>query len=169
MIGNKMGSFADSLKANVAEVKQEVNDKIVKVFKDIAYNVVYLTPSPSWSMSPRGTSGNIAYYSDGLLANQWYPAENKISDEINNNTSDHGGDSYSRLSAMRDVKTFMKKDGYLSFTNNVPYAYRADVRGYPKGAVDNTTGDGSWNYWSGDVKPYAMIDQSIAKVKAEIG
>ena len=163
-----MGSFADSIKANIKEVKQEVNDKIVEVFKDIAYNVVYLTPSPSWNLSPRGTSGNIAYYSDGLLANQWYPAENKISEEFTRSESDHGGDSFSRLSAMRNVNTFLGKDGYLSFTNNVPYAYRVDVIGYPKGVAEVTSGFPTWSSWTGDVKPYAMIDQSMIKVKAKL-
>ena len=164
-----MGSFADSIKANIKEVKQEVNDKIVKVFKDVAYNTVYLTPSPSWNLSPRGISGNIAYYSDGLLANQWYPAENKTSEEFTRSESDHGGDSYSRLAAMNNVKTFLGKDGFLSFTNNTPYAYRVEVLGYPKGAAQNTAGFPTWNSWTGDVKPYAMVDQSLIKVKAEIG
>ena len=163
-----MGSFADSIKANIKEVKQEVNDKIVSTFIDLAYSIVDLTPSPSWN-GIRGLSGNTPQYTDGLLANQWYPEENKISSQETGAKSDTASDSYSRIKAMQTAKTFLGKDGYLSFTNNVPYAYRVEVLGYPEGQAVVTEGYGHWNYWNGShAEPYAMIEQSVIKIKAKL-
>jgi len=165
-----MGSFADSIKANIKELQQEVNDKIVDVFVETSLSVVHLTPSPSWKGQTRGASPSSPEYTDGLLANQWYPAENKISQEETSDKSDNGGDSITRIEAMKSAKTFVAKDGYLSLTNNVPYAYRVDSIGYPKGEAVVIEGYGDWSYWNGShSKPYAMIDTSIAKIKAKIG
>jgi hypothetical protein len=165
-----MGSFADSIKANIKELQQEVNDKIVDVFVETSLSVVHLTPSPSWIGQTRGASPSSPQYTDGLLANQWYPAENKISNEETSAESDNGGDSITRINAMKSVKTFVAKDGYLSLTNNVPYAYRVDAVGYPAGRADVIQGYGNWSWWNGShEKPYAMIDTSIAKIKAKIG
>jgi hypothetical protein len=165
-----MGNFADSIKANIKELQQEVNDRIVDVFVETSLSVVHLTPSPSWIDQTRGASLSKPEYTDGLLANQWYPAENKLSQEETSAKSDNGGDSIARINAMKSSNVFTAKDGYLSLTNNVPYAYRVDAIGYPKGLAEVIQGYGDWSYWNGTHRhPYAMIDTSIAKIKAKIG
>lgn len=165
-----MGSFADSIKANIKEVKQEVNDKITDVFVDLSLSVVHLTPSPSWIGQNRGASPSEPEFTDGLLANQWYPAQDKISQEETGAKSDNGGDSISRINAIKDsAKAFLGKDGYLSLTNNVPYAYRVDAIGYPKGKAEVIAGYGNWSVWNGNHStPYAMTDTSLIKIKAKL-
>lgn len=165
-----MGSFADSIKANIKALQQEVNDKVVDVFVETSLSVVHLTPSPSWIGTTRGASPSQPEYTDGLLANQWYPAENKFSEEETESKSDNGADSITRIEVMKSSKVFVAKDGYLSLTNNVPYAYRVDTLGYPQGKAEVIQGYGDWSYWNGSHStPYAMVDTSIAKTKAKIG
>lgn len=136
-----MGSFADSIKANIREVKQEVNDKILfeasQTFKDVTTG----TPS-TWQKSE---------WAKGLLVNQWYTAENALSSDKNDSKDLHGVASLNRAEAIQKWKTFLGKDGYVSFTNNIHYAYQAEALG--------------WKY----TDKYAMVELAMIDAKNRMG
>src|ERR1044071_4040041 len=112
--------FADSLKKNSDKLLADVNTKCYKIAKELFVRVVQLTPSPS----------NPGRWAEGLLANQWYPFETTFSDEVGTNLSPNGAESISRVMSLNGT-IFTKKDGTLTFVNNLPYAYRAEVTGWP--------------------------------------
>lgn len=148
-----MGSFADSLKANIKEVQQEVNDKITNVAAELFIDVIQGTPS-AWN-----SDGREAPYADGLLVNQWYLGENKISDELTSAIDLYGSASLNRAASATKLKTFVKKDGYLSLTNNVSYAINAEVKGWP--AKENP----KWK----NAPPYAMVEKALITMKVKLG
>ena len=136
-----MGSFADSIKANIKEVKQEINDRILseasQTFKDVKTG----TPS-TWQQSE---------WAKGLLVNQWYAAENSLSSEKNDSKDLYGVASLNRADAIQRRKTFLGKDGYVSFTNNIHYAYQAEALG--------------WKY----TDKYAMVELAMIDAKNRMG
>lgn len=150
-----MVDFLTSLMSNIEKVENEVNDKIMDVFELASEKVIEYTPQPS--MFP-----NSALWATGLLVNQWYPAVNSFSDEQNSITSDNGNGSLGRVYKMRKEKPFKGKDAYITLTNNVDYAYRAESVGWPQG--ENPTG---WK-WTGKIKPYFMVAKAVGETAAEI-
>jgi hypothetical protein len=136
-----MGSFADSIKANIKELQREVNDKILTEASKTFIDVTTGTPS-DWQNSP---------FAKGLLSNQWYVAENKLSSELTGAKDLHGSASLNRANSILKWKTFLSKDGYVSFTNNVSYAYQAEALGW---AV---------------TKPYAMVEKALIDAKSRMG
>ena len=132
-----MGSFADSIKANVKEVKQDINKQILYQASEMFKDVTIGTPS-AWQSSK---------YATGLLINQWYTAQNSLSSEETDSKDLHGVASLNRANNILTWKTFLGKDGYVSFTNNVSYAYQAEVQG--------------WN----QTAPYRMVE--LALIDAE--
>jgi hypothetical protein len=78
-----------------------------------------------------------------------------FSGETTTQTSPYGAGSMQRIRALKG-REFYLKDGTLTLSNNLPYAYRAEVLGWP-------TKDG----WSGRVGPYAMVAKSLLQVSAK--
>jgi len=148
-----MGSFADSIKASIKELQQEVNDKITKVASDLFIETVQGSPS-AWN-----SDGREAPYADGLLVNQWYLAENKFSNELSTSEDLYGSASLNRANSVLSLKTFLKKDGFVSFTNNVSYGINAEVLGWKQSENPR---------WK-NAPPYAMMDKAITTIKAKIG
>lgn len=143
MIGNKMGSFADSLKANVAEVKQEVNDKITNVAVSMFRDVVQGSPSQDLQDSEWAT---------GWVINQWYPSTRAASSELNEQRDQVGLNSMDRIAQLIGTSNFIKKDNSLWLTNNVPYAYQVEALG-----------------WKGSIRmPYMMVGNALTKAKANL-
>jgi hypothetical protein len=138
-------SFLASLDRNILRVKQEVNDKIVKISIELFLSIVAKSPSPS----------NPGEYAKGLLANQWYPKFDGFSDEKGSDTSSNGAGSKSRITSLRGTREFFGKDAQLSLTNNLDYAYRAEMLGWPEA-------DG----WSGRVGRYRMVALSLQEIAA---
>lgn len=138
-------SFSASLDRNILRVKQEVNDKIVKISIELFLSIVAKSPSPS----------NPGEYAKGLLANQWYPMAGAFSEEVSTDDSSNGGASKVRIVGLRGSKEFFGKNGSLTLTNNLPYAYRAEMLGWPKS-------DG----WSGKIGPYRMVALSLQAIAA---
>jgi hypothetical protein len=136
-----MGSFADSIKANIKEIQQEVNTKILAEASRTFTDVTTGTPS-SWQQSK---------WAEGLLVNQWYTAQNSLSSEQNGSKDLHGTASLNRANAILSWKTFLGKDGYVSFTNNVSYAYQAEALG--------------WKY----TDKYAMVEKAMIDAKTRMG
>lgn len=149
--------FADSLKASSAKVMEDVNTKCYTIAKELFTRVIQLTPSPS----------NPGRYAEGLLANQWYPLETNFSDEVGTDLSDNGAASIDRVQSLTG-KLFTKKDGTLTFANNLPYAYRAEVVGWPShegynGGRNKETSGGYQNTG----QPYRMVALSIQEIVAK--
>jgi hypothetical protein len=144
-----MGSFADSIKANIKELQQEVNDRILTEASKTFIDVTTGTPS-DWQNSP---------YAKGLLSNQWYVAENKLSSELTDAKDLHGSASLNRANSVLNWKTFIGKDGYVSFTNNVHYAINAEVLGW------KTEDNPNWR----NAKPYAMVEKAMIDAKNRMG
>ncbi len=140
-----MGSFADSIKANIKEVKQEVNDKITKVAVDMFRDVVMLSPSQELRDSQWAT---------GLLINQWYPKVGSASSELGSQTDQVGLQSMDRIAQLIGSSNFTVKDNSLWLTNNVPYAYQAEVIGW---------------YGNGmKTAPYGMVGTALTNAKAKL-
>lgn len=141
-----MGSFADSIKANVKEVKQEVNDKIVKAAVNMFRDVVQFSPSHE-------LQGSV--WSEGLLINQWYPSVGSPSSQLGSQKDQVGLQSMDRIAQLIGSTDFLKRDNTLYLTNNIPYAYQAEVVGW---------------YGNGmNTAPYAMVDKALTKAKGELG
>lgn len=141
-----VSSFLASLDRNILRVKQEINDKVYKISIELFLLIVAKTPSPH----------NPGEHAKGLLANQWYPKTGAgFSEELTDATSRNGAGSKARIVALRGGREFFGKDGRLSLTNNVHYAYRAEMLGWPQS-------DG----WSGKVGPYRMVALSLQAIAA---
>lgn len=138
-------SFMASLDRNILRVKQEVNDKVYKISIELFLAIVARTPSPAFP----------GEYSKGLLANQWYPKLGGFSDEVGSDKSRNGQASRNRIVALRGGKGFIDSNNKLTLTNNLHYAYRAEMLGWP-------VSDG----WSGKVGPYRMVALSLQEIAA---
>lgn len=143
-------SFTASLMANIAKVEQGINDKCYKISRELFLEVVKRTPSPS----------NPGRFAEGLLANQWYPKEDEFSSEEGSSISDTGAQSKSRIRAMRGT-AFLRKNGKVTLTNNIDYAYRAEVLGWP--SKDGWSGKSGSDGKGG---PYRMVALSLQLIAA---
>jgi hypothetical protein len=137
-----MGSFADSIKANIKELQQEVNDKItneaVKTFRD----VVSYSPSQDF---------NGSVWATGWVINQWYPSVGSPSSSLTDSRDQAGMNSGDRIAQLVGSKNFLKGDNSLWLTNNVPYVYQVEALGWVR------------------TKPYAMVDKALTDAKTRIG
>ncbi len=137
-----MGSFADSIKANIKELQQEVNDKItteaIKTFR----SVVSYSPSLDFNGSEWAT---------GWVINQWYPKVGSPSSELNESRDQAGMNSGDRIAQLIGSKNFINKDNSIYLTNNVPYVYQVEAIGWAR------------------TRPYAMVDKALNDAKARIG
>lgn len=138
-------SFSSSLRANIRKALLKVNLQCYQIARELFESVVSLTPSPS----------HPGPYAHGQLANQWFPEVDDFSEELDGRLSGTGADSLSRIKAMKGGE-FNQKDGKVTLTNNLSYAYRAEALGWP-------VKDG----WSGKIGPYRMVALSIQKIAAQ--
>lgn len=136
-----MGAFADSLKANVKQIKEDINQQITYVAVDLFRDIVYASPSHDLNGSEWAT---------GWIINQWYPSVKRESRELNQTRDQMGFDSLDRIAQLPSQNIFLRKDNTLYFTNNVPYVYQADSLG-----------------WSRTL-PYMMVDKSLAKARGRL-
>jgi len=138
--------FTASINRNIKKLEQSINDKVYKISITLFHEIVRRTPSPT----------NKGETATGLLANQWYPmAGGGFSESLGSDTSPNGAGSRARISALAGGKEFFGKDGRLTLSNNVHYAYRAEMLGWPKS-------DG----WSGTVGAYRMVALSLQEIAA---
>jgi hypothetical protein len=138
--------FATSIRNNSKVVLSTINRRVYTLAFQLFTNVVRFTPSPT-------NPGDTAI---GLLSNQWYPSVGTPSTALGTSHSSNGGESLSRINSMMNGMEFLGKDGKIYLSNNVPYAYRAEVLGWPKSE------DGKPTAWSGRVGPYAMVAKAMA-------
>jgi hypothetical protein len=147
-----MGSFADSLKSNIQRVQQEVNTKINFVAYTLFYKIVNNSPHV----------GDGPYVAGHFVAN-WWPAVNSYDTSITSATS-NGNDSLARIdSIVKQSNAFFQKDGFVSLSNNLNYAFRVEYAGWPAGK-DPTSG---WT-WTGMRRYYAPVAVSFINMKGLI-
>ena len=104
----------------------------------------------------------IGNYAKGLLVNQWYTATGgQYSSEVSTATNVTGSGSLSRIKASIAMNNFLGKDGVITLTNNLEYAYRAEKLGWPKGEGSN-----GW-VWSGRRGRYAMVAKSTLYIQGK--
>lgn len=140
-----MRSFADQVRAASNNVLRRVNLKCYAIARELFREIVQHTPSPS----------HPGPFAHGWLANQWYPDTGYFSDELNGSKDASGSDSLNRIAALKGL-AFYQKDGQVTLTNNLSYAYRAEALGWP-------VADG----WSGRIGPYRMVALSLQSVAAK--
>lgn len=127
-------SFAVDLKAKCDKMLAEVDRQCQHIAFMLFTSIVIETPVLT-----------------GKLCNNWFPGVGTdFSSEITNLADTSGGGSKARIYSILGQGTFLGKDGALTLANNLDYAYRAEVLGWPKE-------DG----WSGRVGPYAMVDKAM--------
>ena len=138
--------FAESIRRGNEAVLLKVNKEVYRIVWELFTSVVQLTPSPS----------NPGPWAKGLLANQWYPSVGEGVGNLGTDTNDIGADSLNRVNAfVRDGKEFVGKDGKVSLTNNVPYAYQAEAIGWMP------------PQWTGRSKAARMVARSLMNVAAK--
>lgn len=132
--------FADSIKKTSEKIQKEVNITINNRIIDGGNFLVNKTPVKT-----------------GLLRNNWYVGigKNNYTKQFSNNTSVVGLDSLYRINTIGNEIEFYKKDGEISITNTTPYAYRAEIIGWPLPE------------WSGTVGPYAMVRNTITYMRGK--
>jgi hypothetical protein len=148
--------FAEDVKAFQAKAKAAMNTSVSNSAAKLFTDIVQRSPSSA------GLVGRVAPYADDLLINQWYPAANDFSPAINSSTSPTGELSMARIKAMVAQNTFFGQDGFVSLTNNLSYAYRAEVRGWPPGE-----GGGDYGKWKG-AAPYNMVKNAVIAWKGSL-
>jgi len=138
--------FAASVRSNSNKALARVNNKCYDIARELFSAVIAFTPSPS----------NPGPFAKGFLVDQWYPNEGQdFSEELSSTTSPNGEGSISRVQALRGMQ-FFGDDGAITLANNLSYAYRAEVLGWP-------SSDG----WSGKIGPYRMVARALQLIKAK--
>lgn len=144
-----MGIFSDHLKKNIERVLQEVNYKITWVAYQYFVRIVQNSPHV----------GDGPYVAGHFVAN-WFPAVNSFDMSITGATS-NGEDSIARIeSIVKNSNAFFQKDGFVSLSNNLNYAFRVEYAGWPAGK-DLVSG---WT-WTGMRRVYAPVANSFTYLK----
>lgn len=130
-----MGVFSDQLIKNIENALLKTNTEINSIAKDAFETTVKVSPAqPS------------AYSAKGEFINNWFPMVNGYDPSTSILRSMTGVNSLTRIdTTMADSKAFYRRDGYITLTNNLPYAYRVEVLGWPLPK------------WSGTIGPYAPV------------
>lgn len=143
-------SFSQDIKNWQEKALLNANDSIIKVVTDLFVSTVNLSPSKSIG----------ATYSNNLFINQWYPAIGGNSPSLNTSESPTGEASLARITSFMEGKPFLGNDNFVTLSNNLGYAYRIEVIGWPKG--DSTNG----GKWKGSTA-YGMVEKSVLYVKGK--
>jgi len=143
-------SFAASLRKNIDRVLREVNYKI-NHRAYIFFNYI-VKKSPHVGDGP---------YVSGHFINNWFPAVNTFDGSITPATEADGGGSMARIeSVVKNNSAFLRKDGFVSLSNNLSYAARIESLGWPKG-YDPKSG---WN-WTGKRIIFAPVQKATLYMK----
>lgn len=128
-----------------------MNKEVCNAFEEIATGAVVESPDPP----------GIGGFSKGLLKNSWFPEVGGIDPTVGTVPNATGADSLSRIKGVVKIFPFFGKDNFITLTNSVEHAYRAEWLGWP-------AGEGSNGFlWSGRVGPYAMVQTAITNYKAK--
>lgn len=135
-----MASFQESIRANIAKLKIEADAKLTGVFKELATTVISNTPvlrgnvvNDYWCASNDYDKTTLTIISETGIGSL---------SEIGPNSDVTGAGSLKRINAVTGLGTFLLKDGFLSMTTSVPYAYQLEYLGgstqRPEGFIRNS-------------------------------
>lgn len=142
-------NFADSIRAQATVVMKETQAQCYEIMNDLFTNVVERTPVSHGQYTGED-------YHPGLLKNNWFATADDTPSEATTPIFDEGGnDSLLNIASLAEADLFDGGDSVATLTNNLPYAIRAEYVGWPKPA------------WSGNVGPYAMVQDSITIVASK--
>ena len=142
-------TFLSDIKAFREKALQQASDNNNKIFEYLAKQAVLLSPIPP---------GNSGIYAKGHLKDQWYASVSSPDKSTSSSASADGAASLSRIDSLLATKPFYGKDATLYITNSVHYANLVDKLGW-KAGLDIASG---W-IWTGNAKPYAITETTIAK------
>jgi len=141
-----VSSFAESVKRNIQRVLTEVDTKCTLIAKDLFTTVVDKSPTKPG-----------ANYAQGHFINNWYTGINSYSQETSSATSYEGMASRQRIGSLPSG-VFFGKDGFVSFSNSLPYVRNVEYDGWMPSENPR---------WSGKVGPYAPVGKSLVQVAAK--
>lgn len=128
--------FADSMKKSVDKITQQINDKVLETATELFSEIVRETPVRT-----------------GLLINNWFSGVGAYSTAKTNVHDTTGAGSLLNIESLLQSDAFKGQDGWVSLSNNLDYAYRAEHLGWPT------------PQWSGRVGPYKMVENSMIKYR----
>lgn len=140
------------------DIKKWEEKALLAINKSFCNKVEELFVEPvKESPDPPGVGG----FAKGLLKNSWFVQVNGTDDTVGTVPNAIGADSLSRIKAVLTIYPFYGKDAYITLTNSVEHAYRAEVLGWPQG-------EGTHGFtWSGRVGPYSMIRTAVTNFKGK--
>lgn len=115
-----MGSFSEGLKRDIESALQWINDECTKTAMDAMTFVVDFSPTKFIG----------AKYAEGVFVNSWYPAINEFDETIGASADMSGSGSRARIAALKDSQAFYRKDGFVSFLNNLDYSMKVEYEGW---------------------------------------
>lgn len=136
--------FANSIRAFNSKVDIELDESVNGIAKELFTEVV--------NHSPTKPSAN---YAKGEFINNWMAAVNKIDGSTRSSTDYAGMASRNSIALVTNSATFFRKDGTVTLTNNLDYAFRVEYAGWPQ------------PQWSGTVGPYAPVANAFILVAAK--
>lgn len=143
-------SFSDKLKAITAKQKKEIDSNICLFSRQLFHSIIEYTPvGQEWY-------GKFHNDKPGWLVNNWQPAVNSINLSLQQRAGKNKTGAHKRIDTVVINGSFLR-DGYVTLTNNVHYAFRAEYAGWPAPE------------WSGKVGPYGMVRKSIIDIMSKYG
>lgn len=143
-------SFSDKLKAITSKQKKEIDAKICLFSRELFHSIIEYTPvGKEWY-------GNFHNEKPGWLVNNWQPAVNSTNTSLQQRSGPNKTGAHRRIDGAITNGSFIK-DGYVTLTNNVPYAFRAEYAGWPA------------PQWTGSTGPYGMVRKSVVDVISKYG
>lgn len=143
-------SFSDKLKAITAKQKKEIDSNICLFSRQLFHSIIEYTPvGQEWY-------GKFHNDKPGWLVNNWQPAVNSIDLSLQQRAGKNKTGAHKRVDTVVINGSFLR-DGYVTLTNNVHYAFRAEYAGWPAPE------------WSGKVGPYGMVRKSVIDIMSKYG
>lgn len=143
-------SFSDKLKAITAKQKKEIDSNICLFSRQLFHSIIEYTPvGKEWY-------GKFHNDKPGWLVNNWQPAINSIDLSLQQRAGKNKTGAHKRIDTVVINGSFLR-DGYVTLTNNVPYAFRAEYAGWPAPE------------WSGSTGPYGMVRKSVIDIMSKYG
>lgn len=131
-----MGAFADSVKNNAARVKKEINTQVYAQAFDLFVSLVITSPTQP-----------LARFAKGHLINNWFPAVGGF-DSMTNDSTDLGGSaSLTRINSLMGGAEFLGRDGLITISNSVSYAYQAEHVGWARTPAYHWVQNAITNTW----------------------
>ena len=136
--------FAASIRAKADKQLEQVNTKINDIASDLFTTAVKLSPTKP-----------MAKYAKGEFINNWMAMSNGVDSGTRSTRSYDGMASLTSIAALKTKSTFLRRDGFVTLTNNVHYAGLVEYEGWKPERNPR---------WSGRIGPYAPVRNAFIRV-----